>query len=176
MWFQKEIFNYEEKKENRVKLEHWNCLVNIFIMTIETNHLKTLNQSSKWYRKQRHDSVAIETHVVVLHLELFWHLLLFQIHHYQPRGPIKSKGCCAKVKCKIWMDHYKYDTNLWCFQTWVILCIQFSFILRLKGLIKENKDKTSSFASCHDIHSATFLSNTIKFGFITIYGRRKKTE
>jgi hypothetical protein len=37
MWSQKEIFSYEEKKENKVELEHWNCLVNRFIMTIETN-------------------------------------------------------------------------------------------------------------------------------------------
>jgi hypothetical protein len=37
MWSQKKIFNYEEKKEKKVELEHWNFLVNRFIMTIETN-------------------------------------------------------------------------------------------------------------------------------------------
>jgi hypothetical protein len=44
-------------------------------------------------------------------------MLLLKTHHSQPNGPIKTKGCHAKLKCQIWMDNYKYDTNE------VILCI-----------------------------------------------------
>jgi hypothetical protein len=36
MWFGKEIFTFEQKKM-RVKIEHWNCLLNKSIVTIETN-------------------------------------------------------------------------------------------------------------------------------------------
>jgi len=34
-------------------------------------------------------------------LESFWLMLLFQTHHYQPNGPIKTNGCHARFKCKI---------------------------------------------------------------------------
>ncbi len=52
MWYQKDISNYEKNK-NRVKLEHWSCLLNKFVMTLEINshweyHMKTIND----YKKQ----------------------------------------------------------------------------------------------------------------------------
>jgi hypothetical protein len=34
-------------------------------------------------------------------LESFWLMLLFQTHHYQPNGPIKTNGCHARFKCRI---------------------------------------------------------------------------
>jgi hypothetical protein len=46
--------------------------------------------------------------------------------------------CHDKLKFKKWMDHYTYVTNLTCSQTQVILCIQFSFILKFKGSIKKH--------------------------------------
>jgi hypothetical protein len=44
-------------------------------------------------------------------------MLLLKTHHYQPNGPIKTKGCHAKLKCQILMDNYIHDTNE------IILCI-----------------------------------------------------
>jgi len=91
-------------------------------------------------------------------------MLLLQIDHNQPNGAIKIKGCDVKLKCKIRVANYKYETN------GVFLCIQLSFILRSKGSIQETYDKKISFALCH--HTTTLLLNTTKFGFVLI--NRKK--
>ncbi len=45
MWSHKEIFSYEKKKM-RVELEHWSCLLNKYVLTI--------------------DFVVVETHVIIL--------------------------------------------------------------------------------------------------------------
>jgi hypothetical protein len=59
--------------------------------------------------------------------------------------------CDAKSKCKIWLDNYKYFLKQTCFQTSPILCIQFSFILNLKGSIKEIYNQVFSSTSCQHI-------------------------
>ncbi len=100
------------------------------------------------------------------HLESFWHMLLLKTNHNQPNVLMKTKGCDARLKCKIRMANYKYGTK------GVFLCIQFSFILRLKGSIKETEDRAFAFASCHHIHIHNTLANTTKFGFV--YVNRKK--
>jgi hypothetical protein len=94
-----------------IELELWSYLLKKFVMTIETND----------------------------HWTIWLVMVLFQ--NYQQNGSIKTNGCHAKFKCKIWMDNYKYVTNLTCSQMWTILCILFSFILKLKGTVKETYDK-----------------------------------
>jgi hypothetical protein len=66
MWSHKEIFSYEKKKM-RVELEHWSCLLNKYVLTIETNshwkyHIIVVNDCCK----QIHDFVVVETHVIIL--------------------------------------------------------------------------------------------------------------
>ncbi len=119
--------------------------------------------------------MVVETHVVVLHLEPFWHLLLFQTHYYQPSGSIKSNACHTIIKWKIWVDHYKCDTNLKYFQTWVILCIRFCFIWGWRVQSKKNRIKL---LHLHHVMISTMmlLSNTIRFGFVPIYRRKNKLK
>jgi len=114
--------------------------------------IENIKSRNKWYHKQIHDFVAIKTHVATLPFGAILTFAIVPTHHYQPNKTIKINGCHARIKCRIWVDHYNYGTNPTCSQTWVILCIQFYFILRLKGSIKEKQDWASSFASCHDIH------------------------
>ncbi len=47
-------------------------------------------------------------------------LQLWKEKQSQPNGPIKTKGCHVRFKCRNWVDNYKYVTNPPCSQTWVI--------------------------------------------------------
>jgi len=55
-------------------------------------------------------------------------MLLLEIDKKQLNGPMKTKGVEARLKCKIRVANYNYDTK-------GFLCIQFSCILRLTSLI-----------------------------------------
>ncbi len=50
----------------KVELEHWNLLLNKFVVIVETNnHWKYVIKIVNDYLKQIHDFEAIETHVIV---------------------------------------------------------------------------------------------------------------
>jgi hypothetical protein len=69
MWLQKEIFNCEKRNKRRFELEHWNCMLNKFVLTVDgKNHWKYQIGAINDYYKQVHDFVVVETHATILSL------------------------------------------------------------------------------------------------------------
>jgi hypothetical protein len=115
MWFENEIFSFEKMKM-KVKGKHWNYLLNKSIMTVETsNHWKY--QIWAWDDEQIFDFVTNDIDVIVLPVGAV------MAYHIIPKSPLPNKwsnqkqSFHARFKCRKWVDHYKYVTNLTCSQS-----------------------------------------------------------
>ncbi len=156
----------KKRYKMRVKLEHWNCLLDKFVVMVETNsHWKYQIKAVNDYHNEIHDFVGVETHVVLP-------FGVVMAYATVPNPPLPTKWsnqnqCLhARFKCRISSGQLQVFTNPTCSQH-VLFCA-LKLVLLWGWRVK--------LFHLHHVMisiSMAFLSNTIKIGFIPIC--RKKS-
>jgi hypothetical protein len=93
-------------------------------------------------------------------------MLLFQTHHYQPNGAIKTNGCHARFKCRVC-----HQLDMFPKVRYFVHSCEFYF--EVEGFNKYPKIKLFHLHHVTIFVSMTLLSNTIRVGFIPICQKKE---